>query len=105
MYFLKFPDKQTFFNKCQEAGFTTVHPETQEEIIIYCSHEYSLDEIGIIYRGGETGIDPETGDIIIINEWVPIAGWHVNFIGQIPASFQEYILERPNTPERIFAGY
>lgn len=104
MYFLKFPDKQTFFQKCQEAGFTQIHPETQEELIVEGTHDYAIDEIGTIYEGGEVSINQETGEVTVISESIAISGWHVNYVGILPSSFQDYVIERPNTPHRVFAG-
>lgn len=86
MHFLKFPDKETYFQKCQEAGMTTINHDTNEEFVVTNEHLYSIDEIGVIYEGGE------------------VSGWHANYIGELPECFEKYVIERPNTPHRVFAG-
>lgn len=105
MYFLKFPDKNTFFQKCQEAGMTQIHPDTGQELIVTGTHDYALDEIGVIYEGGEVVIDPDTGEVTVISESVAVSGWHANYIGELPESFEQYVIEKPNTPHRVFAGF
>lgn len=126
MIFLKFPDEATFLAKAEEAGLTYNSPfeETSESFVpsdqdpsetspeitkkLYVStgsHEYSLDVVGIIYTPGEYTFDEETGETTEVTAPVPHEGYHINMVGRVPEIFQEYVIPRPNTPNRVFAGY
>jgi hypothetical protein len=65
---------------------------------ITASHTHALDVIGTITRGGE--YDPETGDVIVAPE--VLDGWHVNFAGELPDGWDDYLVE-PANPYRVFA--
>jgi hypothetical protein len=104
MIFLKFPDEETFLTKAEEAGLTYTN-ESGETHVSTGSHEYSLDVVGVIYTPGEYTIDEETGDHVEVVAPVAIDGYHVNMIGRVPENFQEYVIDAPSTPNRIFAGY
>jgi hypothetical protein len=104
MIFLKFPDKETFLEKAEEAGLTYTDEDGTSHVS-KGSHEYSLDEVGVIYTPGEYTRDEETGEVTVTVEPVALDGYHINMLGTVPENFQEYIIERPNTPNRIFAGY
>lgn len=47
-YYLKFPTKQIAMQLLEEAGFLD-----EDKNIIYCTHNYSIDVIGIITKGGD----------------------------------------------------
>lgn len=59
----------------------------------------NIDIIGDIYTEGKWD---EEGNII--DEPVKLDGWHVNFSTTIPNTFRPYIIPRPSTPMRVFAG-
>jgi hypothetical protein len=65
---------------------------------ITASHAHALDVVGTITRGGE--YDPETGDVIVAPE--VLDGWHVNFCGNLPNGWDEFLVE-PANPYRVFA--
>lgn len=104
MIFLKFPDKETFLEKSEEAGLIYTD-KSGESHVSKGSHEYSLDEVGVIYTPGEYIRDEETGETIEVVAPIPHEGYHINMVGSIPEIFQEYVIPRPNTPNRVFAGY
>lgn len=126
MIFLKFPDEETFLAKAEEAGLTYTSPldeefqefspsnvepseltgETSRKVHISTgSHDYSLDVVGIIYTPGEYTFDEETGETTEVVAPVAHEGYHINMVGRVPENFQEYVIPRPNTPNRVFAGY
>ena len=88
MIFLRFPDEQAF------TDATAAHRDEDGNLTI------SLDVIGTIYEGGE--YDNE-GNVIEPPTQIP--GWHVNMLGDVPAGFAPYVIKRPNSPHRIFAGH
>lgn len=105
MIFLKFPDEATFLAKAEEAGLTYTDDEENSHVSTG-SHEYSLDIVGVIYNDdGVYETDPETADLTVISEPTTVDGYHINMVGDVPESFDEYIIDPPNTPARIFAGY
>jgi hypothetical protein len=65
---------------------------------ITASHNHALDVIGTITTGGE--YDPETGDVI--TEPVTLDGWHVNYSGELPEGWEEFVVT-PEQPVRVFA--
>ena len=54
--------------------------------------------VGEISRGGE--YDPETGDVIVAP--TVLAGFHVNYSGDLPETWAEFVVE-PAAPYRVFA--
>lgn len=105
MIFLKFPDEATFLAKAEDAGLTYTDEDGNSHISTG-SHQYSLDIVGVIYNDdGVYETDPETADLTVISEPTTVEGYHINMVGNVPESFKEYIINAPNTPTRIFAGY
>lgn len=104
MIFLKFPDEATFLAKAEEAGLTYTDEDGNSHVSTG-SHQYSLDIVGIIYTPGEYTFDEETDEITEVVAPVPHEGYHINMVGSVPKIFQEYVIPRPNTPNRVFAGY
>lgn len=88
MKFLRFPDEQAYL--------AAVAPYTDAEGGINIPN---LDVVGIIYEGGT--YDDEGN---VITPPMPKPGWHVNAL-VIPDDWQEYVIDRPNKPHRVFAGY
>ena len=78
------------------AGFTTTDEDGTTKVLT-ASHTHALDVIGAIYVGGE--YDPETGEVL--TPPVLLDGWHVNYIGELPDDWQQYVVT-PKHPARIF---
>ena len=128
-FYLRFQDEQSFLQAAEEAGFvfanpteweeketqiTEIGPDGQEEIVekkenVPVAWEkvlqkdafgYSIDVVGLITRGGqwETGSD---GEVVETEAPVTLEGWHVNYSGILPKSFEIALIERPNSPHRI----
>lgn len=92
--FLKFPDEATA--KTVLADYVSA-----DGAWITDSHAHSLDPVGVIYRAtGNTLID-ENG--VEYPEMAAIAGYHINFLGELPAIPSVYIVT-PINPVRVFAG-
>lgn len=65
---------------------------------IVASHAHALDPIGVLYEPGE--YDAE-GNVIV--EPAPLAGWHVNLVGEVPEAALPYVVA-PGEPMRVWAG-
>lgn len=72
---------------------------TEENELITGGHGWSLDEVGVISRGGEW--NPETGEVI--TPPTVLDGWHVNTVGLAPAAWDGFLVV-VNHPVRVFAG-
>ena len=92
--FLKFPDEDTA--KSVLAGYVSEEGEWIRD-----SHAHSLDPVGVIYRPTGNMLTDESG--VEYPEMTAIVGYHVNFIGDLPAIPSAYIVT-PINPVRIFAG-
>ena len=92
--YLRFPDEATGMVALYDAGLLDSY--TSE--VITASHTHAIDVIGPISIGGT--YDPDTGDIITPPTLLP--GWHVNFIGELPEEWEQYVV-MPEQPVRIFA--
>ena len=90
--FLRFPDESTWTAAASEAGFLI------DDTLTAYTHGHAIDVVGTITRGGE--YDPETGDVIVAPE--VLDGWHVNFAGELPDGWDDYLVE-PANPYRVFA--
>ena len=95
-YYLRFPDESTGMAALDAAGFTATD-EDGTTVVLTTSHTHAIDVVGSIYVGGE--VDPETGEVITPPELLD--GWHVNFIGELPEAWEEYVVT-PKHPARIF---
>jgi hypothetical protein len=95
--YLRFPDEATGMAALQVAGFTATD-EDDNTVVITASHTHALDLIGPISIGGE--YDPETGEVI--TPPTPLYGWHVNYVGDLPEEWEDYIVT-PEHPSRVFA--
>lgn len=93
--YLRFPDETTGMAALYAAGL--VDGTTSE--VITASHTHAIDVIGPISIGGT--YDPETGDVITPPTLLP--GWHVNFIGELPEDWEQYVVT-PEQPVRVFAS-
>jgi hypothetical protein len=91
-HFLRFPDADAWTAAATEAGFIT------DDTLLAYTHGHAIDVVGQITRGGE--YDPATGDVIVAPE--VLDGWHVNFAGELPDGWDEFVVE-PANPYRVFA--
>jgi hypothetical protein len=122
MNFLRFPDESAWIKAATEAGFycspggfnlrernadgtfvaddpaTPVDEAWQPNTLIAYTHDRAIDVVGPITRGGE--YDPETGEVLVQPK--TLKGFHVNFIGELPEGWDEYVVE-PAEPARVFA--
>ena len=92
MNYLRFPDESAWTAAASEAGFLI------DDTLTAYTHGHALDVVGKITRGGE--YDPETGDVIVAP--TVLDGWHVNFTGELPDGWDDYLVE-PANPYRVFA--
>jgi hypothetical protein len=92
MNFLRFPDESAWTAAATEAGFIS------DGTLAAYTHDCAIDVVGTISRGGE--YDPETGDVIVAP--TVLDGWHVNFAGELPDGWDDYLVE-PANPYRVFA--
>jgi hypothetical protein len=91
-YFLRFTDADAWTAAATEAGFLI------DDTLTAYTHGHAIDVVGTITRGGE--YNPETGDIIVAP--TVLDGWHVNFAGNLPQRWDEYLVT-PTNPYRVFA--
>jgi autonomous glycyl radical cofactor GrcA len=102
-YYLKFSSREWAFGALKDAGYTSVN-EQGGEFIISATHNYCVDEIGIIYNGGKWEFN-EQGEMIVIEQPVQVDGWHINIrilSGDIAENLRPYVIATPVTPYRIF---
>jgi hypothetical protein len=85
-YFLRFPNAYAWTAAATEAGFIT------DDTLAAYTHDRAIDVVGTITRGGE--YDPETGDVIVAPE--VLDGWHINFAGELPDEWEQYVVEPAN---------
>ena len=117
-YYLRFPDEAAFRSAAFVAGFcdeperlrdddgtftaddpTTPENEAWSYNLMAYTHDYAIDIVGTIYND-DTVIDEETGEITPIA--TPLDGWHVNYIGELPTGWDEFLVS-PVAPYRVFA--
>jgi hypothetical protein len=93
MYCFRFNSRKQFRTLAAAEGLITEDGE-----LITASHTFAIDEVGTITKGGE--YDPETGEVI--TPPTVISGWHVNYAGEPPEAWQQYLIH-PSHPNRVFA--
>ena len=91
-YFIRFPDVETGMNALDDAGLLD-----DDQQFITASHNHSLDVIGTIFSGGEWALDDS-----VITPPTVLDGWHVNFQGELPEGWEQYVVE-PENPVRVWA--
>ena len=92
MNYLRFTDESAWTTAATEAGFLI------DDTLTAYTHGHAIDVVGTITRGGE--YNSETGDVIVAPE--VLDGWHVNFAGELPDGWDDYLVE-PANPYRVFA--
>ena len=113
---LRFPDLETWETKGKELGLYTqmeVPAPTEEDpaatetqwVWDIQSRTHAIDNIGTIWNDdGEYEFNEETGEVTVIKERTPMAGYHVNYkCDELPASLTVYEVH-PEVPYRKFAG-
>ena len=93
-YCYRFNSEAQFLALAEDQGLIA-----EDGSVIVSSHEYALDILGTITKGGEC--NPETGEVITPSK--VLSGWHVNYIGEPPEAWQQYLVV-VNTPNRVFFG-
>jgi hypothetical protein len=93
MHCYKFSTRTHFRSLADAEGLIT-----EDNELITASHTHSIDEVGTITKGGE--YDPETGEVI--TPPTVISGWHVNYAGEPPEAWEEYLVT-PQHPARVWA--
>ena len=76
MNFLRFPDESTWTAAAIEAGFIA------DDTLAAYTHDHAIDVVGEI---------PE------------LDGWHINFAGELPDGWEQYVVQ-PEQPVRVFAA-
>lgn len=74
-YYLRFPDESLWTAAATEAGFLI------DDTLTAYTHDRAIDVVGEI---------PE------------LDGWHVNFAGELPDGWEEYVVS-PENPVRVWA--
>ena len=95
-HYIRFPDEATGMAYLRSAGLTYLD-ENDVEHFFTASHTHALDVIGQITRGGEWD---EEGNVITPPE--VLDGWHVNYVGELPEGWEEFVVE-PENPVRVWA--
>jgi hypothetical protein len=95
--YIRFPDESTGMAALDAAGLTTTN-EDGDTVVLTASHTHALDVIGPICTGGTYNTD--TGKVI--TPPVLLSGWHVNFVGELPDGWEEYLVT-PQHPVRVWA--
>lgn len=96
--YLRFPSQEEWKQAATAVGVLSV--VDGEEQWAYYTHEWAVDDIGVIYN--DDGVyDPDTG--AVITPPTPIPGWHVNFKTDKDIDFSK-ASTNPRTPYRTFAG-
>lgn len=101
-YYLKFSSEEQAFSELKKAGYTAVSVYG-DEFVIGSTHEYCIDLVGIITKGGKWEYVGE--ELVTIEEPTVVEGYHVNIrmlTGNISSNLNSFIIDGPKTPYRIF---
>ena len=90
-HFMRFPDAETGMKALDDAGLLD-----DDQQFITASHNHALDVIGTIFSGGEWALD----DSVITPPSV-LDGWHVNYAGELPEGWEQYVVQ-PINPVRVW---
>jgi hypothetical protein len=77
----KFPTRAHFRSLAEAEGLITEDGE-----LITASHSHAIDEVGTI-----------------VKDDIPSSGWHVNYAGEPPEAWTQYLVT-PQWPARVFFG-
>jgi autonomous glycyl radical cofactor GrcA len=102
-YYLKFSSQEEALQELKKAGYTA-KDENENDFVISATHEYCVDLVGDIYKGGKWE-STEEGEILVIEEPVKLEGYHVNvriLSGDIAENLKDFAINTPRTPIRIF---
>jgi hypothetical protein len=103
--YLRFPDEHSFQELALSASLFTSSsgPDGEDDFVPeyyhLASHDHGMDIIGTISQGGQW--DDETGEEL--EPPTVLDGWHVNYIGELPEGWDQYLVF-PENPVRKFAG-
>jgi hypothetical protein len=92
-HYLRFPDEKTGMAALDAAGLLYTDEDGNTSPIT-ASHTHALDVIGPISL-------PGTSDEL--TPPVPLPGWHVNYIGELPEAWEAFMVT-PEQPVRVFAS-
>jgi hypothetical protein len=98
-YFLRFPDEATAQTALEAAGIYVAPIGNNPGYYRQADIGWAFDPIGTITEGGT--YDVETGEELVAS--TVLEGWHVNYIGELPDGWGQYIVS-PESPVRKFAG-
>ena len=93
MYCYRFNSRNQFRTLAAAEGLIT-----EDNELITASHTFAIDEIGTLYEGGTYDADGE-----VITPPVALPGWHVNYAGEPPEAWDQYLVV-VNSASRIFFG-
>jgi len=93
MYCYRFNSRNQFRTFAAAEGLIT-----EDDELITASHTFAIDEIGLLYEGGTYDADGE-----VITPPVELPGWHVNYAGEPPEAWDQYLVV-VNSASRIFFG-
>jgi hypothetical protein len=101
-FYLKFADEEAFLLACEEAGLIWEDEEGNKHVVFH-SHHHALAPLPVLLRGEEYSFDEETGEVTVIKEPEIIPGFHANYSGVLPESFESAVLDpAPATPYMTF---
>jgi hypothetical protein len=71
---------------------------TEDDELITASHTFAIVEIGLLYEGGTYDAEGE-----VIEAPTVLPGWHVNFAGDPPEAFDQFLII-VNSASHVFFG-
>jgi hypothetical protein len=95
--FFRFSDEAAWTEAATEAGFFSEPDEDGNTTLLAYTNDRAIDVVGVITRGGEWD---DEGNVITPPE--VLDGWHVNYVGNLPDGWEEFLVE-PTNPYRVFA--
>jgi len=98
-HYLRFLDELAGIAALEAAGM--YRPATEEDPggPILATIDYALDVVGLIVD--TPAVLDADGNVITPATYLP--GWHVNYVGDLPPSWEEFVVY-PVDPVRVFAG-
>jgi aryl-phospho-beta-D-glucosidase BglC (GH1 family) len=96
--YLRFADEATFRSAAFIAGLFNEPEGDNPGGYIQYTHDHAMDIVGTIYNDDATFND----DGSVITQATAKTGWHVNFIGELPTGWDEFLVT-PVAPYRVFA--